>query len=228
MATKTYQSLVEGVRHFETRVAPLMRERLAELGSGQAPSTLFVTCSDSRVSPNLITQTGPGDLFVLRNAGNLVPVHGAGEDSSDSAVEYAVSALGVSQIVVCGHLGCGAMAALMDPASTESLAAVRRWLLRAEGTRQAVLELPAADRSPARIVERNVHAQLQNLLTHPCVQDALEAGTLSLHGWIYDVGTGQVQVLDVSIDAPVRTLALAEAHSGVGLGAGSSLGAQAR
>ena len=183
----------DGVKTFQNDVYPAMQARFEELAGGQAPPTLFITCSDSRVDPSLITQQGPGELFVSRNAGNLIPVHGEDEGTA-SAVEYAVAALGVELIVVCGHSGCGAMGGLLNPGSLESLPRVAAWVAHAETTAEAVADAAADERLGAAI-SHNAAQQLENLKTHPTVQAALEAGSLKMQAWVYDIGSGAVSVV---------------------------------
>lgn len=184
--------LSTGVSRFQQERFPELSDHFSALAEGQSPPVLFVTCSDSRIDPSLITQTLPGELFVLRNAGNLVPPHEAAQHGSASAVEYAVAALGVGHIVVCGHSGCGAMGALVQgPEATATLPAVGAWLEHAAPTAEHLSGRELADPVPEAI-RHNVVQQLDNLRTHPCVAAALEAGELQLHGWVYDIGTGEV------------------------------------
>jgi carbonic anhydrase len=185
--------LIDGVRQFQSHVMPPLREHFQELAGGQAPHTLFITCSDSRIDPSLITQTRAGELFVLRNAGNLVPLPGE-DGGSASAVEYAVGALGVQQIVVCAHSGCGAMGGLLAPEGLEALPSVAEWVEYAEPTRGAVAHLPEGERLMGAI-RHNAIFQLGNLAAHPSVARALAAETLSLHAWVYHIGSGEVEVL---------------------------------
>jgi len=181
----------DGVRAFQTERLPALRDHFKGLASGQSPHTLFITCSDSRIDPALITSAQPGQIFVSRNAGNLAPPYG--EDvGTASAIEYAVAALKVEQIVVCGHSGCGAMGGLLAPESLEALPQVAAWVRHAEATRAAVAgeahPLPAA-------VRHNAATQLENLRTHPTVAAALEAGTLRLEAWVYDIPTGEINIV---------------------------------
>lgn len=183
----------QGKVRFQAHVHPLLRDRFEALADGQSPHTLFVTCSDSRVDPSLITQTSPGEIFVLRNAGNLIPVHGQ-DDGSASAVEYAVTALKVQRIVVCGHSGCGAMGGLLAPEALQTLPTVARWIEHAEVTRRACSHF-GADRL-ARSIEHNAIAQLDNLASHPAVSEALDEGRLVLEAWVYEIPTGRIDVLE--------------------------------
>ena len=149
------QRLLDGLRVFQHRVFPALRPRFERLANGQQPHTLFITCSDSRIVPHLLTQTEPGELFVLRNAGNLVPPWTAEHAGEAATIEYAVQVLNVREIVVCGHSHCGAMQALLDPASVESLPAVRQWLAHAQPVLEDVPRMSADDR-PAGEWRRSV------------------------------------------------------------------------
>lgn len=192
--------LIDGVRHFRSAGYPERRALFEALSSGQAPRVLFVTCSDSRVAPHLITSSEPGDLFVLRNAGNLIPAYSAQGTGEDATVEYAVAALGVEHVIVCGHSGCGAMGALLDPESLDALPSVAGWLRHARSTAACVATTVAKDATHAHrlnaAVETNVLRQLDNLKTHPSVAAALARHAVKLHGWVYDIGTGSIRSYD--------------------------------
>ena len=184
--TSSRERLVRGVEHFRQehrqRYAPLFH-RLAE---GQKPHTLFITCADSRISPNLITSTEPGELFVVRNIGNLVPRVGSSMDASvSSALEYAVGVLGVTDVVVCGHSGCGAMRALLGGDVPNELRGVRRWLEEA----RALLGTLPVDCTPEEAARHNALLQVDNALSHPLLRQKVEAGEVRLHAWFYDVGS---------------------------------------
>jgi carbonic anhydrase len=189
------RELVTGIHHFQTEVFEKQRELFERLADGQAPSTLFITCSDSRIVPNLVTQTGPGDLFVLRNAGNIIPPYGATNGGEAATIEFAVAALNVAHIVVCGHSGCGAMKGLLDPDSVKKMPAVAAWLNQAEATRRIVLE-NYADYDPDGLlnvtVQENVLVQIENIETHPAVRARLQRGAITLHAWVYKIETGDV------------------------------------
>jgi carbonic anhydrase len=194
------KKLVAGVHQFQRTIFASQRELFEHLSKGQRPDTLFITCSDSRVVPNLITQTDPGDLFVLRNAGNIVPPWGAVQGGEAATIEYAVSVLGIETIVVTGHSECGAMKALFDPPPASDLPAVRSWLAHAESTRRVVVEA-YPDLSPEHrlnvAIQENVLCQLENLRTHPAVASALMRGKLRLHGWVYKIASGEIYAYDV-------------------------------
>jgi carbonic anhydrase len=205
-------SLISGVNKFQEQVFGAKESLFRQLGEGQSPGVLFITCSDSRINPNLLTQTEPGELFLLRNAGNLVPPRGSGPSGEAATVEYAVAHLKVRDVIVCGHAKCGAVAGLLNPGSLDGLPAVRSWLGYADGVVEATDRLAAADPAADRLeiaVERNVLKQLDNLRTHPAVADALAAGRLRLHGWVYQFETGAVTAHDPSA---ARFVPVAEAR----------------
>lgn len=194
------QKLVNGIHKFQSEVFASQRSLFERLAKGQSPETLFITCSDSRISPNLLTQTEPGELFILRNAGNIVPPYTAGASGGEAAtIEFAVAGLGVRDIVVCGHSVCGAMAALVKPEKAADLPAVTAWLAHAESTRR-IMRLNyghlSGDALITATVEENVLVQLENLRTHPSVAARLSRGDLSLHGWVYKLETGAVFYYD--------------------------------
>jgi carbonic anhydrase len=187
--------LAQGVHKFQSEVFGRHKDLFARLADSQAPHTLFVTCSDSRINPNLLTQTAPGEIFIIRNAGNIIPSWGAPIGGEAATIEYAITALGVEHIVVCGHTGCGAMKAVLDPESTKSMPAVRQWLAHAETTRRIIEENYSgqpADELHSIATQENVLAQLENLRTHPSVAARLAKGALALHGWVYKIVTGEV------------------------------------
>ncbi len=195
------QKLVNGVHHFQRGVFGSQREFFEKLVAGQRPMALFITCSDSRISPNLITQTEPGDLFILRNAGNIVPPYGASTPGGDAAtIEFALAGLSIPDIIVCGHSHCGAMKALIgDPSQLEDMPAMRSWLGNAEATRRIIREKYQHLEGQALItacVEENVLVQLENLRTHPVVAAGLAKKTVNLHGWVYKLETGEVFAFD--------------------------------
>ncbi len=183
------QSLLDGIARYSQDVHAQNQALFDELATGQSPDVLFLTCADSRVDPSLITQTKPGEIFVCRNAGNIVPP----SDSSSAAegtvasIEYAVKVLGVSDIVICGHADCGAVKGAMDPGSVESLPLVGAWLQHAD---------PGASDDIDAAIEANVLTQLDHLRTYPFVRDAIDEGALEVTGWVYDIRSGMVRVFD--------------------------------
>jgi carbonic anhydrase len=194
--------LVQGVRRFQADVFPRNREMFEQLaGKPQNPLALFVTCSDSRINPNLITQTEPGELFILRNAGNIVPPYGVARGGEGATLEYAVSVLGLKNIIVCGHWHCGAMKSLLRPADTRGMPAVAEWFTHAEATRRIVKEkegaLPPGELQTLA-AQQNVLVQIDNLRTHPCVAAGLSRGDLRVFGWVYKIETGEVFAYDAA------------------------------
>ncbi|MEV6075103.1 carbonic anhydrase [Streptomyces sp. NPDC052069] len=191
------QDLTEGVARFQRDVYPAKEELFAHLAETHRPTTLFISCSDARVVPELITQSEPGELFVIRTAGNLVPAYTPGPDGVAASIEYAVAVLGVSDIVVCGHSACGAMTALAEHHDLSAAPAIADWLRHADASRARAAAETGAEQVHA-LVRGNVRAQLVNLATHPSVARALAAGTVTLHGWVYDIPTGAVEDLEAS------------------------------
>ena len=192
------QKVIEGFLRFQTDVFPARSEEFRKLANEQNPKVLFVTCSDSRVVPELLTQQEPGDLFVIRNAGNIVPSYGPEPGGVSATVEYAVSVLGVTDIVICGHSNCGAMSAICTCQNLEHLPAVAHWLRYSDSAKAIVNAQQFAtlkERGDA-LVRANVIAQLANIRTHPSVALALAQKRLDLHGWIYDIESGSVEALD--------------------------------
>ncbi len=191
------KKLIDGLRTFVSTLHPKERALYDSLARGQSPETLFITCSDSRVTPMRMTATGPGDLFVVRNAGNIVPPSATGSGEAAS-IEYAVEVLKVRDVVVCGHSDCGAMKAVLDPGAVRALPAVARWLEHTDRVREIVAqagELPPEERL-ARAIEINVLTQMGHLRSHPSVGAALERGEIAVHGWVWDIATGRVRAFD--------------------------------
>ncbi|MFF1735963.1 carbonic anhydrase [Streptomyces sp. NPDC058247] len=192
------QDLSDGLARFRRDVFPAKAGLFAHLATTHRPTTLFIGCSDARVVPELITQSEPGELFVVRTAGNLVPAHASEPDGIAASIEYAVAVLHVSDIVICGHSACGAMTALAEGHDLSAAPVVSGWLRHADAARARVAAVPAAPGHArvAALVRANVAAQLQNLATHPSVARALTDGTLTLHGWVFDIATGTVDPVD--------------------------------
>jgi carbonic anhydrase len=192
--------IIDGVHHFRRNVYPSSSERFKDLaGKKQKPIALFITCADSRIDPNMITGTEPGDLFIVRNAGNIVPPHGSPIGGESATIEYAVEVLEVRNIIVCGHSQCGAMGAILDAHNLDSMPAVRGWFNHAEATRRIVEQKYSDLSGNDRIVagtEENVLVQMNNLSTHPCVAARLSSGELRIFGWYYDIGEGRVLQFD--------------------------------
>ena len=193
--------VMEGYRHFREQVYPEHRELFEELRDQQNPQVLFITCADSRIDPSLITHTDPGDLFICRNIGNIVPAYGEMLGGVSAVVEYAVTALKVTDVIVCGHSDCGAMKALRDPASPSlsAMPTVKSWLRNADaalGVVRAKYPNSSGDHMTHALIEENVLLQLQHLRTHPAVAAGLASGTVRPHGWIYNIGNGRVLAFD--------------------------------
>jgi carbonic anhydrase len=192
------QEVIDGFLKFQREAFVERTELFKRLATSQNPRTLFISCSDSRLVPELITQREPGDLFVIRNAGNIVPSFGPEPGGVSASVEYAVAALGVEDIVICGHSDCGAMTAIATCQCLDHMPTVANWLRYADAAKavnQANEHASEHDRINS-MVRENVIAQLTNLKTHPSVALALDRGNLRLHGWIYDIATGCIDALD--------------------------------
>lgn len=190
--------LLAGVRRFQREVYPRKEAEYRQLArEGQKPHALFITCADSRVDPELITQSGPGEIFVSRNIGNLVPPYGEVLGGVSALIEYAVAALQVSHVVVCGHTDCGAMVGLLHPERVAELPTVKSWLRNGEAALSIVRNRHSADGEPsalAELIEENVLLQLHHLRTHPSVAGRLAQGSLALSAWVYDIGHGLVRI----------------------------------
>ncbi|NCP17788.1 MAG: carbonic anhydrase [Erythrobacter sp.] len=192
-----------GVLKFQDEIFPDKKALFERLSQGQSPEALFITCSDSRIETGMMTQTDPGELFICRNAGNIVPPHTNQTGGMTASIEFASAALKVPNIVVCGHTECGAMKGAMDlhrdRSSLDTLPHVREWL----GYSRAAVDIVDAlgeGRSDAEkmrmLLEQNVILQLQHLRTHPTVALRLAQGEVELHGWVYDIATGKVDAYD--------------------------------
>ncbi len=193
--------LLDGVVQFQRDVFPDQQADFERLSQGQSPHTLFIACADSRVVPELITQSEPGELFVCRNIGNIVPAYGEMLGGVSAVVEFAVVALQVHHIVICGHSGCAAMKAMVQPQDTllHDMPTVASWLRNATAAHSVIRTLHPhlhGDEAVAALVKQNVLTQLGHLRTHPAVAARLAGGGLALHGWVYDIGSGQVEIID--------------------------------
>lgn len=195
------ERLKAGIRRFQTGIYPEMAEMYQKaVTEPQEPHTFFIACADSRIDPELITQSKPGELFVLRNIGNLIPAYGEMMGGVSAVVEYAVSLLKVKHIVVCGHADCGAMKGLLAPDSVTALPAVQNWLKNAAaalGVAEALGEEHEDRRTlMRRVTEQNVLLQIQHLRTHPSVAAAMAREELTISGWVYEIGTAEVRIWD--------------------------------
>ena len=193
------QKLVPGYLKFLKDVFPQQKALFQKLKGEQKPFALFITCSDSRVVPPLITQTDPGDLFLIRNAGNIVPAYGEVHGGVTATIEYAVMILKVPHIVICGHSDCGAVKGMLHPEKLDGMPVVKHWLNHAEVARRIVVD-NYKGLSEAKMIEaltyENVVAQLDHLKTHPSVASALARGELMLHGWVYSIHKGTIMAYD--------------------------------
>lgn len=187
--------LIPGLRKFSQDVYPQQKNLFQELSKGQSPHTLLITCSDSRIDPNLVTQTDPGEIFVIRNAGNIVPPFGSSMGGEEATIEYAIEVLGVKHIVICGHSQCGAMAAIAHDTDLSKLPSVKRWLSHAEATKRRCHHIEG-EVHLAETIEENVLVQVENIRTHPAVSAALRTGRVDIFGWIYHFETGGISVYD--------------------------------
>lgn len=190
------QKLIKGALTFRRHVFSAYRDLFERLAGGQTPEAMFITCSDSRIVPNLITSTDPGDLFIVRNIGNVVPAYNpdAPTSAEAGALEYALLALKVSDIIVCGHSACGAMRAALKPPSAE-MPHVGNWLRNVE-TAKGLLPpyepLPSDEARADTLSELNVLTQLKNIKSYPIVQEKLDAGKLFLHAWYFEIDSAQL------------------------------------
>jgi carbonic anhydrase len=188
-------SILRGLKRFKKKVYPKHRELFHKLALQQRPSALFITCADSRIDPCLLTQTKPGELFLCRVIGNIVPRYPESIGGVSATIEYAVGVLGVPDVIVCGHTDCGVMRGVLNPEALKPLANVSAWLEHAQPAREAVAESRVSMSEPEfllALTERNVIEQLKNLQTHPAVAARLEQGNLKLHGWVYHIAKGTV------------------------------------
>lgn len=200
--TKSQEALakiMKGVSTFETEVYPAQRARFESLKQGQHPLALFISCADSRVVPSLITQTGPGDLFLEQNPGNFVPHYGEFVGGVSAGVEYAMLVLKVPLVIVCGHTDCGVMKALLHPDKAYGLPAMQEWMRHAAETQHRIMRdhAGASEEEKLRLLTQyNVLAQVEHLKTHPSVQSRIISGEVEIHAWVYDIGDGSIWAAD--------------------------------
>ena len=199
------ERIIDGVLKFQRDVYPSQKALFQQLSNMQRPQALFIGCSDSRVVPELFMQQGPGDLFVVRNAGNIVPPFAVAPGGVSASIEYAVAVLGVPDIIVCGHSGCGAMTAILRGGEQlEALPAVAKWLHFSDAAKQIVAKRNKSDDDEVKLsalICENVLTQLDHLLTHPAVAAAVKAKEVRLHGWVFDIATGRVMTYDVQAES---------------------------
>jgi len=187
------EKLLGGIARFQKDVYPHHQDLFEELALGQRPDALFITCADSRIDPCLITQTNPGELFICRVIGNIVPPYPDAVGGVSATIEYAVGVLRVPTVIVCGHTDCGVMKGALNPGALAAFPNVAHWLSYAD------VKHREANPDPAfllQLTEHNVVAQLHNLRSHPSVAARLKEGNLALHGWVYHIGAGMVTAWD--------------------------------
>jgi len=187
------EKILGGISRFQKDVYPKHQDLFEQLALGQRPDALFITCADSRIDPCLLTQTNPGELFICRVIGNIVPPYPDALGGVSATVEYAVGVLRVPEVIVCGHTDCGVMKGALNPEALGEFPNVSAWL------RYAQVEHRATEPTPEfllALTEHNVAAQLVNLRSHPAVAARLKEGDLQLHGWVYHIGPGTVTAYD--------------------------------
>ena len=198
------ERLIEGIARFRKNIFPKEKKLFEALASSQSPEALFITCSDSRVDPNLITQSKPGDLFICRNAGNIVPPHTHHTGGMTASIEYAITLLGIKHIIICGHADCGAMRGAITPDLVKDMPHVCEWLGHADTALHTVQKNYGhlnREEQIQHMIEQNVVVQLQHIRTHPCVAVRLESGEVTLHGWVYDIATGMFKTYNSASNA---------------------------
>lgn len=193
--------LKQGVLRFQSEVhAEHAAEYQRAATTPQQPHTLVIACADSRVDVESIASAGPGELFITRNIGNMVPSYGEMLGGVSAVIEYAVAALGVQHVVVCGHSDCGAMKALLSPTSTDGMPTVKSWLTNGQAALRIASSQGTETEDPLarlrRLTEENVLMQMTHLKTHPSVAGAIARGTLTISGWVYDIGSGGVRIAE--------------------------------
>lgn len=196
--------LIQGIVEFRKNLKPSYRETFARLALGQSPDVLYIGCSDSRVAVNVFASTDPGDLFVVRNVGNLVPPCGrngqsTADESEAAAIEFALGTLNVKHIVICGHSECGAMHALVEGREKLKDPNLRSWLRHGEeGLKDLQIKPGFAEKLSAhnRLSQINVLRQIEHLKTYPIIEQRLKAGTLKLHGWWFELSQADVYAFD--------------------------------
>ena len=192
--------IIRGVLDFRKNVYPEHKDLFGELATGQNPDVLFFTCSDSRIDPNMMTGTHPGDLFICRNAGNIIPPHSNETGGMTASIEFAVAVLHVRHIIVCGHTDCGAIKGALDVQGLKGLPHVQEWLGHCRSAIEIVRERhgisgkgPLDSQYLNEAIEENVLQQVQHLRTHPTVAAKLANGKIKIHGWVYDIRSGNIR-----------------------------------
>lgn len=195
------EPILRGMLEFQQRVFPENEELFRRLSNGQAPKAMLITCSDSRIDPALIMGTRPGDIFIVRNAGNIVPAAESAGGGESASIEYAVRVLNVEDIILCGHTQCGAMGALIDPASVENLPCVKGWVAQARDALERARSRAASQHDANLLqccIESNVILQLEHLRSYPFIAERLKAGNLRLHGFVYHFEKGRIDYYEAA------------------------------
>jgi len=194
------KDVIKGVLNFRKNVYPQRKDLFGTLAGGQNPDFLFITCSDSRIDPNLLTGSDPGDLFICRNAGNVIPPHSNETGGMTASIEYAVAVLGVRHIIVCGHTDCGAVKGALNLDALKGLPHVKEWLGHCRSAMEIVRERNGIESGAClghehlnEAIEENVLQQVQHLRTHPVVAAKLATGKVEIHGWVYNIETGSIR-----------------------------------
>lgn len=190
-----FEDILRGLGRFQKRVYPKNRDLFHKLALAQRPEALFITCADSRIDPCMLTQTKPGELFIARVIGNIVPRYPKTIGGVSATIEYAVGVLEVPDVIICGHTDCGVMKGVLNPEALESLPSVHAWLDHAQPARKSAEKFQMESGAHGfllALTERNVVEQIDNLRTHPAVASRLAQGNLQLHGWVYHIGNGLV------------------------------------
>ena len=202
--------IVEGIRRFRRDIYPGLKPRYDELvKTGQKPHALVIGCSDSRVAFESLTGCGPGELFIVRNAGNIIPQYGKYMGGVTASIEFAVTALPIRDVIVCGHTHCGAMSALLKPEMSTDMPAVQKWVSFARQAKRRIGKehTHVFDTHLREAIAENVKLQVEHLRTYPCIEKKLKSGEIRLHGWVYEIENGDVVEYDEATD---RWLSLTE------------------
>ncbi len=193
------QKLVRGVKHFQQNIFQKQKNLFQGLAEGQKPEVLFITCSDSRLDPTMLTQSKPGEVFIMRNAGNIIPPYGPQHTGESGTIEFAIAALGIRDIIICGHSHCGAMKGVLQPEIVQTMPAVAGWLKHADATQKIMSDNYnhlEGDNLLNAAIQENVLVQVENIKTHPIVISRLSSGDLTIHAWVYKFETGEVFCYD--------------------------------
>ncbi|OUT95641.1 MAG: carbonic anhydrase [Betaproteobacteria bacterium TMED41] len=196
------KKIVLGFKQFQSSYFKKNKTLFSQLAKQQSPEILFITCSDSRIDPNLLTQTEPGELFVIRNAGNIIPPYTKSKCGFAASIEFAVQVIGVKHVIVCGHSDCGAMKGALHPSKISKLTDVKNWLDYSKGAAEKVKSknYKTAINQLHEVAKQNILLQIHNLRSYPAISQKLAVDTLDIHGWFYDIGHGLMESYDSSVD----------------------------